>query len=167
MLRDLLSDLAYRFRALFRRGVMERELDEELRFHVERETARRVGEGAPPDEGLRLARLAFGGVEGIKEMAREARGTMWIDQLAQDLRYAVRSLRKTPGFTATAILTLGLGLGASVAVFSVVNAVYFTALPFRDVDRLMMVGVRPVSPKCERDCARGINYNEVRSWAPQ
>src|SRR3982750_85309 len=87
--RDLMiSDLLYRLRALFRRGSMERDLDDELRFHLERETEKLVRSGMSPADAARHARLAFGGVERIKDDSRDVRGVAWIDALTQDTRYA-------------------------------------------------------------------------------
>jgi putative ABC transport system permease protein len=121
----MLSDLRFRLRAFFNRSAVERELDEELRFHIERETEKYVRGGMTPDDAGRRARLAFGGVDRIKDDARDARGITWIDSMSQDLRYAWRGLRSNPGFTTAVVLTLGLGIGANTAMFGIVDRLLF------------------------------------------
>src|SRR5262249_43318530 len=123
MLSDLLSDLRYRVRAIFSRGTVERELDAELRFHVEREAEKYMAAGVPRDVALRRARVAFGGVERVKEDSRDARGISWLEIVMQDARYALRGLRARPGFTAAVIITLGLGIGANAAIFGIIDRV--------------------------------------------
>ncbi|HJQ66788.1 MAG TPA: ADOP family duplicated permease [Gemmatimonadales bacterium] len=125
MLGTLLSDLRFRLRALFRRTAVEREMDEELRFHVEQEASKYVLAGDSPDEALRKARAAFGGVERIKDDTRDARGLALLDTITQDLRYAARGLRATPGFTFAVVATLALGIGANAAVFGVLDRLMF------------------------------------------
>ena len=149
MLTELWSDLRYRFRALVRRRDVERELAEELRFHIEHEAEKYVANGMSRQEALRSARLAFGSVEGMKEASRDARGIRLIETTAQDLRQAVRSLRKSPAFTLAAVLTLSLGIGACTTIFGAVDAVLLRSLPFRDLDRLFAISA--VSPHCP-DC---------------
>src|ERR1700687_680882 len=109
MLAELWSDLRYRVRALMRRDALERELDTELRDHIERQAEANQRSGMPRAEALRQARLAFGGVEQAKEATRDARGTLLIESIVQDLRFAARGLRARPAFTAGVVLTLGLG----------------------------------------------------------
>ena len=139
MLTELWSDLRYRARAVFRRGALERELDAELRFHIEREAEKYVAAGTPHDEALRRARLAFGGVDRIKEESRDARGVRLFETTVDDLRHALRMLRKTPGFTLIVVLTLALGIGACTTIFGAVDAVLLRSLPFPGLDRLMAV----------------------------
>ncbi|MFW6201178.1 MAG: ADOP family duplicated permease [Gemmatimonadota bacterium] len=134
----LIEELLYRLRALFTRADLESELDEELRFHVERETEKLVREeGLEPAEARRRALVAFGGVEQAKEGARRARGVPWFENAARDLRFAVRGLRSSPAFAAVVVLTLAIGIGANTAVFSVVDGVLLRPLGFADSDRIV------------------------------
>ncbi len=136
---SLLSDALERLKALLFRGRQERELAEELRFHLDREATERIRNGAAPDTARRDAVLAFGGVEHYKEEVRDARGVRPLEDVISDLRYAVRALRRNPAFTVTAVLVLGLGLGATTAVFSVMYSVVLAGLPYPEPDRLVMV----------------------------
>lgn len=131
--------LLRRLRALLQKGALEREMEEEIRLHVELETDELVRAGMHRDEARRRALVAFGGVERFKEEGREARGFQWLEDLVQDLRYAVRGLARSPGFAFAVIATLTLAIGANAAMFAVVNSVLLTPLPYRDADRLVMV----------------------------
>jgi predicted permease len=129
---------------VFRRRETERELDEELESHLELHIADNVRAGMTPDEARRQALIALGGVEQTRERHREARGAQWIDELRQHLRFAVRALVRNPGFTATVVTTLALGIGANAAVFAVTYGILMRPMPYSDPSRLVvMTVVRP------------------------
>ncbi|MFZ0519645.1 MAG: ABC transporter permease [Candidatus Acidiferrales bacterium] len=124
---------------LWRRKEMEEQLEKELRFHLEQHARELVAEGRSPEEARRLARLALGGAEQVKEQCRDARGTRWVDDFLQDARFALRILGKNPGFAVVALLTLALGVGATTVMFTVVNGVLLKPLPYPEPDRLVAV----------------------------
>jgi ABC-type antimicrobial peptide transport system permease subunit len=128
-----------RLRSLFRRREADQELDEELRYHVECKTEEYIARGMTPQEARRAALLEMGGVEKRKEECRDTRRVNWIQDLAQDVRYGLRMLRKSPGFTAVALLTIGLGVGSNIAIFTVVHAVLLNHLPYPNSDRLAII----------------------------
>jgi putative ABC transport system permease protein len=124
---------------VFRRRRLERELDAELRDHYERQVADFIATCVPDAEARRLARLALGGDDQIKEQCRDARGTRWIEDIVQDVRYAWRVLAKAPAFTGVAVLSLALGIGANTAIFSMINGVLLRSLPVREPERLALL----------------------------
>lgn len=148
-----------RLRSLFSRSSVEQELDEELRYHVERQIAEDIAAGMRPEEARHAALRAFAGFEQRKEECRDMRGLNVIDNLWQDLRFAGRQLWKNPGFTATAILMLAMGLCASVAIFAFVDAALIKPLPYAHPDRL--VGVYENTPQCP-NC--NLSYFDYLDW---
>jgi len=132
--------LARKLRALIYRDSLDRDVDDEMRLHIEMEANElsRV-HGIPADEAWRRAAVAFGGVDRFAEEQRDARGVRWLEELARDARYAARSLERSPGFTLTATLVLALGIGTSTAMFSAVDTVLVSRLPYPDDDRLVRI----------------------------
>jgi len=126
---------------LFRKGQMESELQKELRYHFERQVADNVRAGLDPAEARRQAALKFGGLEQFKEDCRDARGTEWLESALQDIRFALRTLRKSPAFTITAILTLALGIGANTAIFQLLDAVRLRSLPVQNPNELAEIRI--------------------------
>jgi predicted permease len=137
---DALKGFAKRLRAIFRSRDADHDMDDEIRLHLDLETERNTALGMSPVEARRQARIAFGGVEMVKEEVRDGRGSRWLEDLVGDVRYALRTLRRAPVLAATAILTLALGIGANTAIFSAVSAVILRPLPFAESDRLVRVG---------------------------
>ena len=133
-----LKGIRARLRALVRRDTAERELDEELRFHLEMETEKNLKAGMMLDEARRRALRDFGGVEPTKEAHRDVRGR-WLEELTADTRYALRTLRRAPVLAGAAIITLALGIGANTAIFSAVNAEILQPLPFSNPSRLVIL----------------------------
>ncbi|HEX2665762.1 MAG TPA: ABC transporter permease [Candidatus Acidoferrum sp.] len=134
-----LSTIPLRLRSLFRWAQADQELDDELRDQLERRTEGYVAQGMAPEEAQHRARLDLGGIEQTKEKCRDTRGVNWIQDFGQDLHFSLRILRKSPGFTAVAILTLGLGLAANTAIFSVINGVILQPLEFPNPSELVAI----------------------------
>ncbi len=124
---------------LFRRERTERELDEEVRFHLEKQIEESIAKGMSAEEALNATLRAFGGVEQIKEECRDIRGVNFVETLIQDIRYGLRMLRRSPGFTGAVLLCLSLGIGANTALFSVINAFMLRMIPVSHPDQLVLL----------------------------
>jgi len=156
-----------RLRSLLRREAVERELDEELQFHLERHTDAQMAKGLSPVDARRVALRAMDGLTQRKEECRDMRRVSFVENLVQDLRYAVRMLRKNPVFGAIAIVTLALGIGPTSAIFSVVDTVLLRPLPFRDPGRLVFVWGRLTGVGLVRD-QNGVSppeYTDIQNRA--
>jgi putative ABC transport system permease protein len=159
----VLRDWIIRLRSLLRRRRVEQELDEELTFHLERQFEKHLKAGLEKEEATKRVRLQFGGSEQVKEECRRARGVQPFENLLQDLRYGTRVLRKAPGFTVTALLTLALGIGASTALFSAVYGVLLRPLPFSDASRLVVMN--ETTPKVGRVAVSFPNFLDWKAQA--
>src|SRR5687767_13324685 len=126
-------------RSLLGRRVVEEQLDADLQFHLEQATAEYIREGLSPDQARRAALKAFGNPEDVREDVRETSMWIWWERLAQDLKYGLRGFRRSPAFTATAVLSLALGIGATTAIFSIFNTLVLRPLPVQDPARLFQV----------------------------
>jgi putative ABC transport system permease protein len=158
----LISGLRARLRALLRRTAADRELSEEIRFHIDLETEKNIKLGLPPDEARRVAMSHFGGVQRVREEHRDVRRLQWIEDFVGDARFAFRSLRRTPGLAGTAVLTLALGIGANVAIFSAVNAVVLQPLPFPSPGRLVVITEENPEKHWHLNIAAPANYLDWR-----
>ena len=155
-LRQLLSRLISSFRG----GRAEDELSREMHAHLAMLEEKFHADGMPADEARLAARRAFGGVEQAKERQRDARAFRWVDDLQRDARYAIRSLRRSPAFTIAAVLTLAIGIGATTAIYSVVETVLFRPLPYTDSDRLVRINEPEINPRT----MRSLDYDEYLQW---
>ncbi len=156
---DWLRIFASRLWGLFRRRNLDKDLEAEVRAHLEMLTEENIRRGMSPEEARYAARREFGGLEQAKELYRDQRGLPFLETLLQDMRYALRMLRKSPGFTAVAVLTLALGIGANTAMFSVMQGVVLTPLQYVNPDRLVMVWEN--NPRFPRTWA---SYPNFRDW---
>jgi putative ABC transport system permease protein len=154
------------FRALTRRNDFENHMTDELRFHIEEYTEDLIRAGVSSEEAARRARMEFGGVDNVKEDCREAYSIHLFDEFFRELNYAARLLRKTPGFTATALLTLAVCLGANLAIFAVINSVLLRPLPFPESGRLVTMFNTYTNAGVDRDGSSITNYYERRGRIP-
>jgi len=136
---NLWRKLHLRLRALFQKRQLDAEMDEEMRSHIEMQTQENLDAGMNPDEARYAALRQFGWVESIKETCREQRGVNWIEHLIRDVRYGLRMLRKNPGFSAVAVLTLALGIGANLALFAILNELLLRPKPVANPDELWAI----------------------------
>jgi predicted permease len=151
-------------RALLRRAEVEEELDDEVRFHVEMQVEELIRQGVSPAEARRRALVAFGGLERIKEECRDVRGTRLVESVLQDLHYGLRGIRANPLFAASLVFTLGLGIGANAAMFSVIDALLWRPLPYGEPEGLVEVGV--LSPKSDY-ATRYVPRDVAGTWREQ
>jgi predicted permease len=162
---NIFLELMRRVRAFFTRRQEDREMEEELRFHLEMSTDANLRRGMAPEEARRRAAIAFGGVERVKEEVREARGIGLVEEIGIDLRQATRALARSRSFTITAVATLALGIGATTAAFGVLSGVLLRPLPFTDSDRLVQLyGSTPVDPESGAVRYVGELRNQSRSF---
>jgi predicted permease len=168
----MLNKLRLRLRALFFKSKMEEELDDEVRFHLEREIQENIARGMRPEEARVAALRSFGGVERVKEESRDERGIRFLEEIWQDLRYGGRMLWKNPGFTLVAVITLALGIGANTALFSLVDAVLLKMLPVRKPEELVLFkwtmgprwAARMTSGDVKSDAATGLTVGDPFSY---
>jgi putative ABC transport system permease protein len=162
----MLSDWTIRFRSLFERAVVEHELDDELRSHLERQAQSYENAGLSHDEAVRRARVEFGGLDQAKEDCRDARGTRWLEETIQDLRFAARLLTKDRWFTLAVLLVLTLGISVNNTVFTLVNAALIRDLPFEHAERIVSLGTHDIrNPAVHGPLGyRGLSYQEYEEW---
>jgi hypothetical protein len=123
----------------FRRGDLEKDLDRELRYHVDRRISELMASGLPEWEAKRRAALEVGGLERVREEVRDVWLTRWLRDFVYDLRFSARSFLRSPSFTAAIVLSLALGIGATTAIYSLVDQVILRALPVREPERLVLI----------------------------
>jgi putative ABC transport system permease protein len=155
--------LFVRLRSFLLPGRAERELTRELSAHLQQLEDDFVRKGLPPGEARLAARRAFGGVEQAKESQRDARSIRWLDELRQNVRYAIRTLRRAPGFTVAAVVTLALGIGANTTIFGIMNATMLQRLPFPEPERLVTLWQVPVDNRANFNIVSMPNYRDWRA----
>jgi putative ABC transport system permease protein len=146
---NLLQKIWLKLGSLVRHRAVKQEIDEELRFHIEQCTAENIAAGMSPEEAAREARKRFGNLQSIREECRETRGASFCEAAIRDLRFGFRRLVKSPGFTAVAVLTLALGIGANTAIFSLLDAVVFRSLPVKNPQQLTLLSPDESAPSAK------------------
>ena len=160
----MFTDLRLRLRSLFKKNGVENGLSDELQFHFDQHVQKLVASGVPVAEARRRTRLALGTTDQIQEQYRDSSGVRLFETLVQDIRFAFRMLRKSPGFTAVAVLTLALGIGANTAIFSVLEAQLWKSLPFPDSERLLFVGRTDLK---HPDRSFMMSASDFQDWLPE
>jgi putative ABC transport system permease protein len=158
----MLKSIRMRLRALLSRSSVERDMDDEVRFHIERQTELYLQQGFTREDAERKARLVFGGVENAREEHRDNRGTRKVEDTVGDVRYAIRTLWRDRGLSVAGVITLALGVGATTAVFSAVNAVMLRELPFKDSERLVAAWEQNPDRNWYKNVASPANYLDWR-----
>jgi predicted permease len=159
----MLSDLIYRLRALFHRKSVEVELDDELRYHLDREAEKYRHMGTSPEDAARRARVALGGPEQVRQQCRDARGTKLLERMIQDLRYGVRVMARTPLLTSMIVLSLAIGIGANTAIFSVTSTLLLKPLPYANADRLAILWLRSPGIGIPQDWPSPGQYHDIKT----
>src|SRR6516164_4454461 len=157
----LWKDLGLRLRALLFRRRMDEELQEELQFHIKMQARKNRRVEVDPTEAMRLAQLQFGSCVCATEECREQRGISSIEIFAKDVRFAFRMLRKSPGFTTVALLTLTLGIGANTAIFSLIDQAVLRWLPIKNPEQLFAIRPDFLIPEYEKLAARTQSFSET------
>jgi hypothetical protein len=158
-----LQSISNRLRNVFYKDAVERELDQELRFHLEHQIRENVSAGMTPEEARWAALRAFGGVEQFKEECRDERRVNLVETIVQDARYALRMFTKNPGFAFFTVAVLATGIAASTAIFSIADAVLLRPLPYRDANRLVMIWEDASSYGFPRDTPAPGNFADWKS----